>query len=143
MLLHPIASRKILLFVVTLSFTIFVSAQSDPRSPSPYPDECTSITAGKNATADGSVITSHTDDSHRTRSWMDVVPSSKHAKGASTTMYKRVASDSFAMPTYSHIPIGEIPQVRQTYQFLNTAYPSMNQYQLGIGESTFGGRGEL
>ncbi len=58
-------------------------------------------------------------------------------------MYKRVACDSFAMPTYAHVPIGEIPQVKETYQFLNTAYPSMNQYQLGIGESTFGGREEL
>ena len=29
------------------------------------------------------------------------------------------------------------------YQFLNTAYPCMNQYQVGIGESTFGGREEL
>ena len=108
-----------------------------------YADGCTTITAGKKATADGSVITSHTDDSHRTRSWMDLAPASKHAKGATTPMYKRVPSDSFAMPTYSHIPIGEIPQVKQTHQYLNTAYPSMNQYQLGIGESTFGGREEL
>lgn len=108
-----------------------------------YADGCTTITAGKKATADGSVITSHTDDSHRTRSWMDVLPAKKHDKEASTTMYKRVPCDSFAMPTYSHIPIGEIPQVRQTYQYLNTAYPSMNQYQLGIGESTFGGWEEL
>lgn len=108
-----------------------------------YPDGCTSITAGKAATADGSVITSHTDDSHRTRSWMNIIPAKKHPKGATTTMYKRVACDSFMMPTYSHIPIGEIPQVKETYQFLNTAYPSMNQYQLGIGESTFGGRDEL
>ena len=108
-----------------------------------YADGCTTVTAGRSSTADGSVITSHTDDSHRTRSWMDVIPAEKHKNGATTTMYKRVASDSFAMPTYSHIPIGEIPQVKETYQFLNTAYPSMNQYQLGIGESTFGGREEL
>jgi len=108
-----------------------------------YADGCTTVTAGKSATADGSVITSHTDDSHRTRSWMDVVPAKTHKKGAGTTMYKRVACDSFAMPTYSHIPIGEIPQVSETHQYLNTAYPSMNVFQLGIGESTFGGREEL
>jgi len=108
-----------------------------------YADGCTSVTLGKKATVDGSVITSHTDDSHRTRSWMDVVPAKKHQQNSSTTMYKRVACDSFAMPTYAHIPIGEIPQVRETYQFLNTAYPCMNQYQVGIGESTFGGREEL
>ena len=108
-----------------------------------YADGCTSVTAGKGATIDGSVITSHTDDSHRTRSWMDITPAQKHPKGSTTPMYKRVACDSFMMPTYCHIPIGEIPQVNETYQFLNTAYPSMNQYQLGIGESTFGGREEL
>lgn len=108
-----------------------------------YADGCTTITAGKGATADGSVITSHTDDSHRTRSWMDIIPAQKHKKGESVTMYKRVPCDSFAMPTYAHNPIGEIPQVKQTNQYLNTAYPSMNQYQLGVGESTFGGREEL
>ncbi|MEZ5071706.1 MAG: C69 family dipeptidase [Bacteroidales bacterium] len=37
----------------------------------------------------------------------------------------------------------DIPQAAHTYQFLNTAYPSMNEHQLGIGESTFGGRPEL
>jgi len=108
-----------------------------------YADGCTTITAGKAATADGSVITSHTDDSHRTRSWMDITPARKHSRGAASTMYKRVACDSFMMPTYSHIPIGEIPQVKKSYHYLNTAYPSMNQYQVGIGESTFGGRKEL
>ena len=91
---------------------------------------CTDIVAGKKATVDGSVITSHTDDSHRTRSWMDIVPAGDHKPGETVTMYKRVPCDSFAMPTYAHIPIGEIPQVRNTLQFLNTAYPSMNQYQL-------------
>ena len=108
-----------------------------------YADGCTSITAGRKATVDGSVITSHTDDSHRTRSWMDVIPARKHPRGAAVTMYKRVPCDSLAMPTYSHVPIGTIPQARETYQFLNTAYPCMNQFQLGIGESTFGGREEL
>jgi len=108
-----------------------------------YADGCTTITAGKNATADGSVITSHTDDSHRTRSWMEVIPAARHEKGAAVPMYRRVACDSFAMPTYSHVGIGELPQVSYTYQYLNTAYPSMNEHQLGIGESTFGGREEL
>lgn len=107
------------------------------------PEGCTSITAGLLATVDGSVITSHTDDSHRTRSWMDIVPEMKHKRGSKATMYKRMADDSKAMPAYKHLPVGEIPQVKQTFGFINTAYPCMNEYQLGIGESTFGGRPEL
>ena len=108
-----------------------------------YPDGCTSITVGKMASSDGSVITSHTDDSHRTRSWIDIQPAKTHEKGATMTMYKRVASDSLVMPTYYHRPIGEIPQIENTFGFINTAYPCLNEKQLAIGESTFGGREEL
>lgn len=131
-----------LLTVSMLLFPMLLSAQR-PDWEGGFADGCTTITLGKGATVDGSVITSHTDDSHRTRSWMDVVPPAKYSRNATSMMYKREACDSFAMPTYCHIPIGEIPQVKETYQFINTAYPSMNQYQLGIGESTFGGREEL
>ncbi|MEN8155140.1 MAG: C69 family dipeptidase, partial [Acidobacteriota bacterium] len=35
---------------------------------------------------------------------------------------------------------GEIPQVDKTYKFFDTAYPAMNEYQLSMGESTFGGK---
>ena len=107
------------------------------------PEGCTSITVGKLASVDGSVMTSHTDDSHRTRSWVDIQAGGKHKDGETVTMYKRVASDSLAMPSYAHIPIGNIPQASKTYGYINTAYPSMNTKQLAIGESTFGGRPEL
>jgi len=40
-------------------------------------------------------------------------------------------------------PAGEIPQVAETYKFLNAAYPVMNEHQLAIGETTTGGRREL
>lgn len=107
------------------------------------PEGCTSVTVGCKASVDGSVFTSHTDDSHRTRSWMDVIPAANHKKGETVTLYKRMACDSFAMPTYRHQPIGAIPQVEHTWAYINTAYPCMNEKQLGIGESTFGGRDEL
>jgi dipeptidase len=108
-----------------------------------YPDGCTTVTLGRLATKDGSVITSHTDDSHRTRSWVDIRPSLKHPDGSRAKMYKRLSCDSLAMPTYIHREIGSIPQVPETYGYINSAYPCMNQFQLGIGESTFGGREEL
>ena len=107
------------------------------------PDACTSITVGKKASFDGSVMTSHTDDSHRTRSWIDIVPDKTHKTGEVVNMYKRVPNDTLAMPAYGNILIGNIPQISQTNGYINTAYPSLNTKQLGIGESTFGGREEL
>ena len=99
--------------VFSLLFTATILCAQRPDWVGGYADGCTSVTLGKKATVDGSVITSHTDDSHRTRSWMDVVPAMKHRQNSTATMYKRVACDSFAMPTYAHVPIGEIPQVSE------------------------------
>lgn len=135
-------------FLLIISITFFnislVMSQADKSDwASGYPEGCTSITVGKKASADGSVMTSHTDDSHRTRSWMDIKPAMEHKTGAKVPMYKRVKCDSFAMPTYAHNKIGEIPQVEKTYGYINTAYPCMNEKQLAIGESTFGGRESL
>ena len=38
---------------------------------------------------------------------------------------------------------GEIPEADETYAYLNVAYPAMNEKQLGIGETTIGGKQEL
>ncbi|MFA8298537.1 MAG: dipeptidase [Hyphomicrobiales bacterium] len=130
--------------LLSIGFNAESKAQADKSDwQNGVPEACTSVTVGKDASFDGSVMTSHTDDSHRTRSWMDIVPAKKHKKGEMVPMYKRVAYDSLAMPSYQHIKIGEIPQVSYTYKYINTAYACMNEHQLGIGESTFGGREEL
>ncbi len=133
------------LIISLCSFLILpiATAQEIPDWEGGFPDGCTSITLGKLATVDGSVITSHTDDSHRTRSWMDISPAQKHPAGARAKMYKRMPYDSLVMPAYIHREIGSIPQLIETHGFINTAYPCMNEFQLGIGESTFGGREEL
>lgn len=136
---------SIAIVIISLSLSFSITAQTADKSDwkGGYPEGCTSITVGKDASFDGSVITSHTDDSHRTRSWIDIVPAQKHKKGAVVKMYKRVKNDSLAMPAYGHKEIGSIPQVKYTNGYINTAYPSLNDKQLGIGESTFGGREEL
>ncbi|MFZ4398410.1 MAG: dipeptidase [Bacteroidales bacterium] len=105
-----------------------------------FPDGCTSVTVGKKASIDGSVQTSHTDDSHRTRSEMYMTAATKNKAGSMQAVYRRVPCDTFPMPTYQYNKVGEIPQVENTYAFINTAYPCMNEKQLAIGESTFGGR---
>ncbi len=133
---------SIIFFLITLQSKAFSQVDKSDWIKG-YPDGCTSITVGNKASFDGSVMTSHTDDSHRTRSWMNVIGAKDYKDAATVTMYKRTACDSFAMPTYQHTAIGEIPQVPHTYGYINTAYPCMNEKQLAIGESTFGGRDEL
>jgi len=104
---------------------------------------CTSIMVGKEASTDGSVMTSHTCDSHRTSSAIVVVPHKNNGKGAELLLTKRSEDDSGPMERYGRVPTGKIPQVQETYGYLAPAYASMNEYQVAIGESTFGGREEL
>jgi dipeptidase len=133
--------KKILSLLLTAAcFTPLTFAQEQPEEER---FECTSITVGKKASDDGSVRTSHSDDSHRTRSNILVEPAKDHKPDATLTLYKRTANDSTVMKTYRNTPVGEIPQVAHTYAYLNTAYPCLNEKQLAIGESTFGGRPEL
>jgi dipeptidase len=131
----------IILSILLLQFNIYSQEKQDWEGG--RPDGCTTITVGKSASIDGSVMTSHTCDSHRTRSWFDVTPSRTHNPDSSITLVKRVNDDSLAMPTYKYIPTGEIPQVEKTHGYINTAYPCMNEHQLAIGETTFGGRESL
>ena len=78
--------------------------------------ECTTITVGKKASADGSVMTSHTDDSGRSRTNITVEPAADHAPGEMVTLYKRKAcpSGTAPMPTYCYEETGKIPQVAHT-----------------------------
>ncbi len=136
--------KTLLLTIISFLISTTILAQVDKSDwVNNIPDGCTAITVGKKASADGSVMNSHTDDSHRTRSWMDIQAPKKHKSGAKMAMYKRSKNDKLAMPAYQHTKIGEIPQAKSTFGFVNTAYPCMNTKQLGIGESTFGGREEL
>jgi dipeptidase len=107
------------------------------------PEGCTTILVGKEASEDGSVMNSHTDDSHRDKAWMDIEQAKDFPDGAMSEMRIRTKNDSAAMTAYTFQPIGEIPQVRHTYKYINTGYPCMNEHQLAIGESTMGGRDEL
>ena len=105
-------------------------------------DNCTSIIVGRNASADGSTMTSHSCDSNSDRTWINVVPHRKYPAGS--------VSPIFLEPKNTRMPddpdvveAGSIPQVAETYAYINTAYPVMNEHQLAIGETTFGGKREL
>jgi dipeptidase len=99
---------------------------------------CTSIMVGKNASTDGSVITSHTCDG-RYRTWMRWEPAADHEKGEMHKVYKGTMHTEDPFDNRNVELAGEIPQVAHTYAYLNTAYPCLNEKQLAIGETTFSG----
>ncbi len=106
------------------------------------PLSCTSIMVGKKASTDGSVITSHTCDSWY-RTWMKMVPAKDHKAGTKTAIYEGRMHTQSAEDSTKMYKKGEIPQVSHTFRFLDTAYPCLNEKQLGIGETTITGRKEL
>lgn len=103
---------------------------------------CTSIMVGRLATTDGSVITAHSCDGNY-RTWLNIVPRAKHYKGAKNKIYSGKLHNETSWDLRDVAERGEIPQVEETYSFLNTAYPCMNEHQLAIGETTIRGRREL
>ncbi|HHU46561.1 MAG TPA: dipeptidase [Bacteroidales bacterium] len=134
--------KKIGFIFVFTFFTLFLFSQSFTTLED---FQCTSVTVGKKASKDGSVMTSHSDDSHRSRTDISVEPAKTHPAGSMQTLYKRTTAkpEKNKMPRYENVEVGKIPQVKETYQFLNSAYPCLNEVQLAIGESTFSGRPEL
>jgi len=118
-----------------------LSAYSQPSDPY-FGETCTSIMVGKKATIDKSVITSHTcDGSYRT--WLNVVPAATFADTARHLVYKGTLKTESVNDKNGLTLVGSIPQVAQTYGYLNTAYPCLNEKQQGMGETTIVGRKEL
>ena len=106
------------------------------------PESCTSIMVGKKASADGSVMTSHTCDGNY-RTWMEIVPAATYPRDTVASVYSGNMHTEFVGDESGRKLMGQIPEARSTYQFLNTAYPCLNEKQLGIGETTISGREEL
>lgn len=129
--------------IFVLSISIFsihnLPAQEDI---SLFEESCTSIMVGKDASTDGSVMTSHTCDAYY-RTWLEFVPAAEYEDGAMHPVYWGTMHTSSAWSKENIEKKGEIPEVNKTYAYLNTAYPCLNEKQLAIGETTFGGRREL
>ncbi len=118
-------------------------AQSFPvADPAERGDACTSIMVGRKASADGSVMTSHTCDSWY-RTWMQSVPAADYPNDTVMSIYTGRMHTEYPASMDGVKEVGTIPQARHTYRFLDTAYPCMNEHQLAMGETTYSGRDTL
>ncbi len=106
----------LLMFVFTCLFILNGSA-------------CTNYLVTKGASVDGCTMISYAADSHIRYGELYWRPAAEWPEGSMVTMYDRGTAQ----------PLGQIPQVSKTYQVVGF----MNEYQVAIGETTFGGRSEL
>jgi len=98
----------------------------------PTCESCTSVLVGTAASADGSTMTSHSCDSTTDRTWMNIVPNRKHKPGETAKVYYEPKLTK-GPDDPDRVETGEIPQVPETFAYLNAAYPIMNEHQLAIG----------
>lgn len=124
--------NRIATLVAAAAFAVMPAFTQNPL------EACTSIMVGRKASADGSVMTSHTCDS-RYRTWMRQVPSRKWPKDATTAIYKGRMQTEYPESMDGVKEAGRIPQVEQTFRFLDSCYPCLNEKQLAIGETTYSG----
>lgn len=90
---------------------------------------CTNFLAGKGATTDGSTLISYAADSYSLYGALYYLPAANHDEGAMRDIYE--------WDTGKYL--GQIPEAPHTYSVVG----NMNEHQLTIGETTFGGRPEL
>ncbi len=90
---------------------------------------CTNFLVGKDASVDGSTMISYAADSYALYGFLHYSPAADHAEGA-----VREVKD-----WDTGKPLCTIPQVAHTYNVVG----NMNEHQLTIGETTWGGRPEL
>ena len=90
---------------------------------------CTNFFVGKQASADGSTMISYAADSYGMYGFLHFSPAADYPEGA-----VREVKD-----WDTGRPLGHIPQVAHTYSVVG----NMNEHQVSIGETTWGGRKEL
>ncbi|MCK5730734.1 MAG: C69 family dipeptidase, partial [Draconibacterium sp.] len=133
---------KSITFIILFFLLIIPISYSQEIEEDLYNESCTSIMIGKKATVDGSVITAHTCDAYY-RTWLDFVPAQKYERDTTHKVYWGTMHTSSAWSKNGLELKGEIPQAKETFAYLNTAYPCLNEKQLAIGETTIGGHKEL
>ena len=95
----------------------------------PAADACTSLVAARDATADGSTLVTYAADSHVLYGYLQHLPAADHKKGDMREV-REWDTNKF---------LGYIPEVSHTYSVIG----NMNEHQVTIVESTWGGKPEL
>ncbi len=136
--------NSILLLISLLLFTGNLYAQElYDRTDDQYKESCTSIMVASGASSDGSVMIGHTCDANY-RTWLTMEPRKRFSLGDMEPVYEGMMHNEEPWDMRNVVEKGRIPVVgTETYRFLNVAYPSLNEKQLAIGETTTSGRPEL
>ena len=92
-------------------------------------DACTNFIVGKKASKDGSVICTYNADDYGMFMGLCHYPAAKHAKGEKRKIYD----------WDTNVYHGEISEAEATYNVIG----NINEWQVTIGETTFGGREEM
>ena len=110
--------KKLILSSLLLAILPFCQSQA-----------CTNFIVGKKASIDGAVMCSYSADSYGAFMKMAHYPAAKHQKGEMRKIYDWDTNRYW----------GEIPEAEETYNVLG----NINEYQVAIAETTFGGREEM
>jgi dipeptidase len=139
-----ISASSWLTLIFVLGFSVLTNAQYydiDTDGPG-YGENCTTIMVGRLASTDGSVMTSHSCDGNY-RTWLGIFPHQDSDQGTMHPVYRGMLHTEETWDMTKVTKKGEIPEIEETYAYLNTAYPCLNEKQLAIGETTIYGREEL
>ena len=112
--------RKSLLKVLVASAALLGSLEARP---------CTNVIISRGASKDGSVLVSYAADSHTLYGELYYKPAKDWKKGSTIQIFD----------WDTQRPLAQIPQLSHTYQTVG----NMNEFQLIITETTWGGRPEL
>ncbi len=138
-----------ILFVALAMVSAFVAQTQDCEQCNPalekYLEGCTSILVGKNASVDGSTMTTHTCDCGICDWTFRFVPAADHKEGDVRKIYHInqyktwPPEQGLKWEKYKDDYTGlDIPQVAHTYAYIHGMFGYMNENQVALGESTIG-----
>lgn len=109
--------------IKTIAFAAIMSASAMEAS------ACTNLIVGKKASVDGSVLVSYNADDYGMFGHLCHYPAGTHKKGEMRKIFDWDTGEYH----------GEIPEAPVTYNVIG----NINEFQLSIGETTYGGREEM